>query len=324
MTPSLEPRAPLAVLGVALLLGAPGVARADAEQGPCPLRLTPAEASPAWKEAAAQAAARLARLEAPHDCRAVEVSVGEGEGATLAFLTTDGRGAARSLDTPADLAPTLEALLVTRIAPPAPPAPPLAPTPPRVEPPAPPPASTAPAASPARVVELHLAAALGGRVAFVPQVYLAPTLALRPSISVGRWEVGAFADYAPRFAPTTFTAPEGFTLSSLATGIFLGVRERVGAWSVGAGAALGVQSVNEDADALPELAVDRSLDVAQPRAGVYGKGSYPATAPLRFFAQLDVDAVLGRLRDKAAAERQLPGLPRFGLDLAFGVEASLP
>lgn len=327
--PSARLRAPLraAFAGVGVVLAVPLPAAAEA---PCPIRLTPADAAPAWREAVDLAAARLLRLSGPQDCRAVEVSVAPTGGATLAFLTTDGRGAARALESPAELAPTLEALLVTRVAPVEPSAPPPPPAPLPAEtraPVAPRPTplvvSTPPAAPTPRAVELHVAAALGARLAWSPVTHVAPTLALRPSVGVGHWELGAFVDYVPVHEPAAATVPAGFALSSLATGVFVGARTRASAWLLGCGAAVGVQSVNEEADDVPELALSRTVDVAQPRLGAYGKASYPADSALRFVTELGFDAVLGRERLKATDERHLPGLPRFGLGLSLGVEATL-
>jgi hypothetical protein len=328
--PSARLRSPLraALVGAGVVLAVPLSAAAD---GPCPVRLIPEDAAPAWREAVELAVARVLRLSGTHDCRAVEVSVGPSGSATLAFLTTDGRGAARSLESPAELAPTLEALLVTQVAPaePAAPPPPPAPSPggappsPVVTRPAPSAVRPAPAAPPPHPVALYVRATGGTRLAWSPVTHLAPTLALRPSLGVGPWELGAFVDYVPVHEPVAASVPAGFALSSLATGIFFGARTRAGDWLLGAGGALGVKSVSEEADDVPELALSRTVDVAQPSLGAYGKASYPADSRLRFVTELGFDTILGRPRTKATDERRLPGLPRFGLGLSLGVEATL-
>lgn len=99
---------------VAVLVGGWAVVwSAGALAGTCPVHVSPESAPDAWREAARKAAARLAKDSAPGDCRAVEVAVTPDGAAKLTFVTLDGREATRSLDTPADLRPTLEALLVT-------------------------------------------------------------------------------------------------------------------------------------------------------------------------------------------------------------------
>src|SRR5512140_779908 len=95
---------------VAALAALEGVARA-AE--PCAVRLEPADAEPAWRAAVA---ALRARPSADIDCREVTIKVARA-GAVLIFTTHDNRRAVREVATPAELAPTLEALSITLAAP---------------------------------------------------------------------------------------------------------------------------------------------------------------------------------------------------------------
>ncbi len=85
----------------------------------CPLELVPTEAPAAWKTAAQAATQRLAGS-GSYDCGSVEIAVRPTGGALVTFITTDGRRAVRALLAPEELAPTLDALLVTL--PPDPPA----------------------------------------------------------------------------------------------------------------------------------------------------------------------------------------------------------
>jgi hypothetical protein len=293
---------------------------------PCPISLVPEDAGGAWEGARRDAEARLARLAEPHDCRVVEVSVRPDGGATLAFLTTDGRGAARALESPADLVPALEALLVTRLAPvpaPTPPAPPEpAPPAPLLRPAAPAMGSRArrAASPPTRVT---LGGALGGRLAFGDTTHLAPVASLRASATLAPWELGVFAEVAPLHEPLSFSAPEGFALSSFATGIAVGRRESSARVAFAYGLSMSVASVNEEADDLPELTQSRAVDLAEPRIGGYGRLAFPAASSPRVAAELGFDAAFGRLRKGAAANRQLPALPRFGLGLTVGVEVDV-
>ncbi len=251
--------------------------------------------------------------------------MGATGGATLAFLTTDGRGAARSLASAAELSPTLEALLITTVAPPEPP--PLeAPLPsPRPALPQPPPGTaTAPSPVAERTVGWLLTAEVGGRATGLASRYLAPSFVLQPTVATGPWEVGAFVEFAPSYAAVSFTPPEGFALSTLTTGVVLGVRHDLGELALGLGGTMAVQSVSIEADDLPDLNTSRSVDVAQPRLGAYGKVAYPSTSMVRILGLANADAVLGRLRANATEERRLPGLARFGLGLSVGVEVAIP
>lgn len=303
-------RAPARALALALtagrVLAAPASARAAAA---CPIRLLPADAAPAWREAVTQAALRLAAPGSTHDCRAVEVVVDPAGAATLAFVTTDGRGAARALSAPADLGPTLEALLVTR------PAPPPEPARAAVAPPAPPP-------PPRPELHLHLGASAGGRLVGLPASSVTPVFALRAAVALDRWELGLSADFAPYHRPLTGGAPDGFAFTSFATGLTVGRREPVGGAAIAYGLSVAVQSLSEEAADLAALSTSRSLDVALPRLGVYARLAYPQRARARFTAEFGLDAALGNLRLKSTEERQLPGLPRFGAALALGVEVA--
>lgn len=309
-----------ALLGMAPALAAPSIARAA---GPCPIRLAPDTAAAPWKEAVARAAARLARLDSPHDCRAVDVIVGPDGGATLAFVTTDGRGAARALEAPADLAPALEALLVTLPPPRAPSPPPPREPSPATSVPVQAPTATLPPAPPRPDLHLLLGASAGGRLVWLPFSHASPAFSFRASVLVDHWEIGVVADYAPVHRPLVLTPPDGFALSTFAAGFTFGRRASAAGASFGYGTTLTVQSASEEATDIPAVASTREIDTAHPRFGLYGKVAYPERARVRFTTELGLDAVLGSLRDKAARQRQLPALSRFGVALSVGVEAAV-
>src|SRR5262245_20943335 len=92
-------------------------ARASAAQ--CPIQLTGVE-SAAWRVAAEE----LARVDfGESDCAEIVVEVAAA-GARVSFTTEDGREAMRTLSDPAELRPTVEALLVgDSLTPPTAPAP---------------------------------------------------------------------------------------------------------------------------------------------------------------------------------------------------------
>src|SRR5262245_8915636 len=112
-------------------------ARARAE---CPVTLVPSDAPAPWASAVASARERLASQSS--DCGSVEIAVRPKGGAVLTFTTTEGRRAERTLGSPQELGPALDALLVN-VKVETPPAPP-----PSVSASAPPVASTAPPAPP--------------------------------------------------------------------------------------------------------------------------------------------------------------------------------
>lgn len=320
MAPSLLPRGAVCagLLGVSLVAASP--ATAATEPSACVLRLVPADAPSPWRLAVAAATRRLATLPSAHDCRTVEIAVRPDGSATLLFLTTDGRGAERALGGPNELAPTLEALLVTL-----PPAAPEAPTDPAPAAPAkaePSPASAvAPAPSSSPPLRLSLGLTAGPRFALGAASHVAPSFTLRPTLEVGGWEAALFAEANPVHAAVHGVAFDA-SLWSYATGLSLGRRERIARWQVGYGVTLGVAVASESASEIPEVQGARSFDVTLPRAGGYARAIYPADAPVRLTLDVAGDAMIGELRDATTAKRYLPPFARYGAASAIGVEVS--
>ena len=84
-----------------------------AEPDACTVRLANEDDGRGWKAAVVEAESRVRALPAEaHDCKSVEVHVAI-DGAVVVFTTRDGRQAVRQVATPAELAATVEALLVT-------------------------------------------------------------------------------------------------------------------------------------------------------------------------------------------------------------------
>src|SRR5882724_7869352 len=99
----------IAASGVAALAWTT-VARAQAA---CQVRVV-SQGVPRWEAAAKEAQQSTSRAEAaPHDCQSIEVTVLADGTSRLEFTTTEGRRADRQLQTPEELAPAIEALLVT-------------------------------------------------------------------------------------------------------------------------------------------------------------------------------------------------------------------
>ncbi len=289
----------------------------------CPLELVPTEAPAAWKTAAQAATQRLAGS-GSHDCGSVEIAVRPTGGALVTFITTDGRRAVRALLAPEELAPTLDALLVTL--PPDPPAPEPAPAatvdtaappePMRASPPAPRPVAPAPTVSP----EVHfiLGGAVGLRMGF-GGVYATPDAALRASGTFGAWELGAIAEYAPYYAYLPGGTPSGLWLGSCIAGVQAGRRESLGSWNLGYGLGFGVASVHEEANDTDGSG--KVADYGQPRTAAYVRLSFPRRARFRGVVELTLDAVLGSVKKRATERNDVPYLPRFGATLNLGIEA---
>ncbi len=300
----------------ALLAG--GFARAE-----CPATVAPADAPPAWGEAA-RAAARRTSSVASNDCAAIEVTVGP-TGAELTFTTTDGRRALRVLRSPEEIGPTLDALLVTLPA-----APPRAESAPPPTPPAPavvqPPradrtsALVGDAAAGAETAGTHfmVGGTAGARLGLAG-AYLAPTIAARPSGTFGSWELAGVVEYAPLYGSLPGGTPPAFRMWSLVVSVQVGRREALGGVGIGYGLGLGVANVHEEGD---DQGTTRALDVAQPRAAAYGRLVWPRSSRVRaiFEVSFDVAANLGR---KGSELRSLPDLPRWGILLGAGVETSI-
>lgn len=288
----------------------------------CPLELVPAEAPAAWRTAAQAATQRLA-ASGSHDCGSVEIAVRPTGGALVTFITTDGRRAVRALLAPEELAPTLDALLVTL--PPDPPAPepaPAAPAP-TVDAAAPPepmraPAPTTRPTTAAPEVHFILGGAVGLRMGF-GGVYATPDAALRASGTFGAWELGAIAEYAPYYAYLPGGTPSGFWLWSFIAGVQAGRRESLGNWNLGYGLGFGVASVHEEADDTDGSG--KVADYGQPRTATYVRLSFPRRARWRGVVELTLDAVLGSVKKRATVRNDVPDLPRFGATLNLGIEA---
>jgi hypothetical protein len=266
--------------------------------------------------AAKEAEQRTLRTEAaPGDCRSVEVTVLPDGTARLEFTTTEGRRADRQLQDPDELAPAIEALLVT-VAPP-PPLPPAvaAQTPSAThELPAKQTTQVEPPESHARA-HFVIGAAAGARFTFGHK-YLAPAMSLRASGMFDRWELGVFGEWDPLFKRLSGATPAGFAMSALVVGALFGRRERAGRFEVNYGVDLGIASVASSADA----AQASSVDASQQRVGLYVGGRYPRGKTTRLTLDILSDVALSGLRGPATTAAGLPPIPRYGVVLSMGVE----
>lgn len=308
---------------------------ARAAQASCRLELVPADAPADWARAAEAAAARLASL-TTLDCGSVEVAVRPSGGALLTFLTTDGRRAVRALLSPEEIAPALDALLVTSPADLASPASPSSSS----SPPSPAPSPAPPRASPNTVRRSDAStAAAGPALPAVPSpevhfiiggsagarfglagAYLSPAIALRPSGTFGAWELAASVEYDPSYSYLPGGLPAGWNLWSLIAGVEVGRREAVGPLSIGYGLGVGVASIREEVDG--PSASTKVADFGQPRLSAYARLVAPRSAPVRPTFELALDAAVANLKKRATLDNDLPNLPRFGVLVTAGVETS--
>lgn len=277
----------------------------------CPLDVT-APPPPAWERDVEALRGRLATVEG--DCASVTLAI-DANGGVLTFVTTDGRSARRSLGSGGELLPAVEALLVNPPPPPAA-APPSPPSPIETKPLPGPRSATA---SPAEV-HFHVAAVAGVRLG-LPGAYGAPTVGLRPSGTFGGWELGAAVEYDPTYVYLPGGLPAGVTLWSFAAGVQLGRRESVGLVAIGYGGGVGVAAIREEA---PDASgASKVADFGQPRLSAYGRVALPRESRWRGTLDVGFDAGLGSLKRRATEAANLPDLPRWGLGLGLGVEASL-
>jgi hypothetical protein len=301
-----------------LLASAPGLALAQ-----CPVELVPPDAPAPWSNAARSAERRLATATA-EDCASVEIAVRPSGGALLTFITTDGRRAVRALMSPDEIAPALDALLVTlppeptRSEQPQAPAPQLVQTPVQTSPVQTQTISSSP--SPPPEVHFILGAAAGVRLG-LGGPYLAPSFVGRPSGTFGPWEIAGRIEWNPRYAYLPGGLPPGFFFWSYKIGLQLGRRDSVGKVTFGYGLDLGVATVREEADDAPDGS-ERAVDTSQPRAGAYARLIAPRAGTARATFDLGFDVALDRFKKGASSRNDVPTLPRVGIMFTAGVETN--
>lgn len=324
-------------LPTALIVASSFVAGAEVRAaGPeaCTVRLASEDDGKGWKSAVAEAEARVRALPAEaSDCRSIEVHVAI-DGAVVVFTTRDGRQAVRQVPTPAELAATIEALLVTT------------PPPAIVEPPATTPGATPPAAperGPAKAkakaaadsrhevprVDEHrietrgfAIVEAGGRIAG-PGRFVSPAVAIGAHVVLDRWELGVDLSWEPIYG-TSRATPPGFQMFATAVGIGIGRREPLGrGFELSAMGRAGVALVHEEREGELESGEPQGSR-AQMRLGVSGSLIYAKEAPFRVRATLAGDYVPTKLGGGQSVDPVLPTLPSWGATLSIGLEADLP
>lgn len=306
------------------------VAAAGAAAAPCDLEVTGAR-TPDWDEAVGDLA--LDRT-GSGDCAVLRLHVGE-EMARLTFVTKDGRSAERELHSPSELAPTVDALLVTG-----------APSGERAE--AAPIATEAPAATfelatgrpPPTLdrVEPSRATNDAGSDVFVTfgvelgvrggSGLVGPMLGPTASVTLRPWELGVWGSYEPsytRFAtkdsapadapasdapsesPPPMPPPPPPKGSALGAGIFVGRRLPFSHLDMVAFGRLGVAALRAE---------DTTRQSAEARIGAGLRLVFPRTAALRFRVTLGGDLMPTDLRRPSSV-----AVPWWAFSGTLGVEA---
>jgi hypothetical protein len=287
-------------------------AGATAAEPDCTVTLEPADVSSEWRNAVRVAQEHL-RGGATGDCRALTISVA-GDHASVLFTTIDGRRTLRSIEAPSDLAPLVDALVVTwpredaaraRV-PPVPAAP---------EPPAPAGEGHASAPTSGGSIRLAFRGAAGARISS-PGAFASPSFGLGAGFVIGPWEVSAFGVLDPLHALLASQRPTGFTLSRYAVGVAVGRRVVVGPAAVAAGLGTSVAVTQEagsdnrdNSGAQLGDAQAGGASAAEPLAATYVGFIYPRGSSIRLRPELSAEIVASRIGRTLTIDPSLPALP---------------
>jgi hypothetical protein len=331
MCPSLDALG--AAVAAAAIIASAGRAQGAAGKdvkAACPVSIFPSDAAEGWRAAARTAEERLQRAGADGDCGSLAIQVAGGRASVL-FTTRDGRQTVRPLDSPDEVGPLVDALLVTL---------PDEHDPAVEQPPIPPSkvtfvdrAPAQPAGTPARIA-LHAAA--GGRVSS-PGGFASPSFSAGAGVLVGAWELSAFGVWDPAHVLIGGGAPTGFSMSRYAVGVAVGRRVPVGGVSVAFGVGTGVAVTSEAAADVNGTGGGQTgggqtgggqtgggqnggLSQAEPLVAAYGGLVYPRRSPVRLRSELSAE-VIGRT---TVIDPALPTLPWWSGSASLGVEWEMP
>jgi hypothetical protein len=286
---------------------------AAAAERACTVTVVPTDAPEAWRHAARIAQERV-RREGMGDCGALTIAL-ILDRASVEFTTVDGRTTTRTIDTPDDLGPLLDALLVTlpREDPvPAPVAPP-----PSLAPAPPPDMQESHASAPASAASTRLAlrAAAGARISS-PGAFASPSFGIGAGCLLGAWEVSAFGVLDPMHALMANARPAGFTMSRYAVGVAVGRRAPIGSMALAAGLSTSVAVTNESGPDDGEVSGAQLGDghaggatAAEPLVATYVGFVYPRGSSIRLRPELSAEVVASRIGRTLSIDPALPPLP---------------
>jgi hypothetical protein len=338
---SLRPTLGAGVLAIALSGGVLATARAEEA---CPVHVS-AGASASWTRAAVETR-RAIQATAPsaRDCRRIDVEVTD-DGATLTFVTLDGRTARRRLRAASELRPVVEGLLVT-VAMGTPDRPVAAvgssASAPSSSASASASASTDPAAAPSTTTAastdegasvasasrsarggasasgrrpdaerprgLVLGGAVGGRLGLKNTFYGA-NVGVDVGYAIDDWELAALGLYEPFAYESSKRAETGSHYWAVGGGLRAGRRAWLDALGFSYATYVDWLRVAASSDA-------SATEIAgELRVGVSGAVTYPIGSAMRLRLALDADYAPSR-----HGQVLLTGLPRWGVGLSLGVE----
>jgi hypothetical protein len=271
------------------------------------------------------------------DCREIDVDVAT-VGASLTFVTRDGRKALRAVASPEELVPTAEALFVTL--PPSPPPPDASASSAAPAPLAAPPRADVDRAFPRVEKEgtaVVFGASAGGRLGF-PGPFASPTFSMMMGLVLSRWELGLRGQWDVAHASLGSPLPDGFRFSSWALLASIGRREPLGAASVSYGALAGVSysiwAVPIPPNANGQGTVGNGENTSQdtvstrtrtePRAGLYFGASVPRRSWIRFHPEVVADAVVSRMGEGLVIDPSVRSMPWWSTTLSLMVEGEVP
>jgi hypothetical protein len=320
---------------VAIARQADGAGPAAQTHG-CSVSLTPADATDEWQAAARSVEDRLRRTEAGGDCGALGIEVA-GPHALVAFTTLDGRQTVRPVESPAEIGPLVDALLVTIPArqpqggerPPA-----GTPAVDRVPP--------QPAATAARIV---VNGAAGVRLSS-PGGFASPSIGASAGVLAGAWELSAFGRFDPTYAVLLGGAPAAFKMNRYAVGVAASRRVALGAVAVPIGLSTGVAVTSETASGTtnggptgdgqasggPTGNVDSNAgqaslihaSAAEPLVGAFAGIVYPRRSHVRIRSDLAGEIVPSHIGRTLGLDPALLPLSWWSASASVGVEWEVP
>lgn len=320
-------RASLAVVMTFSVISIPAVVQADAG---CPIQVEPEAPETKWHEEARAAETTFSkRTENQHDCRSIRIEVQPEGNALLTFTTLDGRIAVRLLHGADDIAPAIEALLVT-----SPVDKPLE-IPPQASNSIPEKKPSAPIQGASRMnppPKLVPGVAIGApRILFrgmagmrfgIDGGAFAPAIGLHAAMRFSPWELGFGGEWNPLYLPLTGSAPSGYSMRSFQANFLFGRHFGGQRLAFRAGPSLGIAIVHEEMDSDPATKGRVGIDAVQPRVGGYGGITIPRRGAFRPYLGVHVDMALWGMRANGTIQRDLPGLSRFGAGLSLGLEVA--
>ena len=316
-------RAILGTASLALLAGAPRVARGDAE---CARVSASTELAPAWADAVADLKRQLAAIPSA-ESQPLTLSIEPVASAVrIVALADDGRRVERRVGQPAMLVPIALGLVISIPADPsaetaapqttASASPPAPPSPSAVEPAPPAPVPVAPSPMPSHATAVRLGVALGGRFG-VPSTISMIDLEARADLRVDRLLLFASFENVPfGFVSGQGLDADAYRESSIALG--LGRTIPVGSCALDLAGAPSIVTMRLSRDA-PNHA--RADDV-ELRVGISARLDVPLSKSWDFTITADTDVIPDALRSANRID-PLPAFPAWTSGLRVGASGAL-